>query len=46
MRGAELIGIDLPPVVERADHLVNLARAVVKINIEVAQDTLSLLAPF
>ena len=44
MRGAELIGIDLPwSGVAGADNLLNLAREVVKINIEALQDTLTLL---
>jgi RpiR family carbohydrate utilization transcriptional regulator len=42
MRGAEMMG-DRPSRVGEADNFVNLARAVVKINIEVAQDTLTLL---
>jgi RpiR family carbohydrate utilization transcriptional regulator len=44
LRGAELIGVDLPwSGGEGADKLLNLAREVVKINIEVLQDTLTLL---
>jgi RpiR family transcriptional regulator, carbohydrate utilization regulator len=44
LRGAELLGIDLPwSGVEGADNLLNLAREVVKINIEALQDTLTLL---
>jgi DNA-binding MurR/RpiR family transcriptional regulator len=43
LRGAELIGVDVPSRVEGADNLLNLAREVVKINIEVLQDTLTLL---
>ena len=43
LRGAELIGVDLPTDTDGADNLLKLARDVVKINIEVLQDTLSLL---
>lgn len=42
MRGAEMAGHRASGV-ERADDFVNLARAVVRTNIEVAQDTLTLL---
>ena len=43
LRGAELVGFDLPSGAEGVDNLLNLAREVVKINIEVLQDTLNLL---
>jgi DNA-binding MurR/RpiR family transcriptional regulator len=43
MRGADFIGIDLPPNSTGADGLLKLAREVIRINIEVLQDTLSLL---
>jgi RpiR family carbohydrate utilization transcriptional regulator len=43
LRGAELIGVDLPSGVKGADNLLNLAREIVKINVEVLQDTLTLL---
>jgi DNA-binding MurR/RpiR family transcriptional regulator len=43
LRGAELIGVDLSSSVEGADNLLDLAREVVKINVEVLQDTLTLL---
>ncbi len=43
LRGAELIGVDFPSRAGGADDFVNLAREVVKINIEVLQDTLTLL---
>jgi DNA-binding MurR/RpiR family transcriptional regulator len=43
MRGVDLIGIDLPPDAVGSDKTINLAREVVKINIEVLQDTLTLL---
>jgi RpiR family carbohydrate utilization transcriptional regulator len=44
LRGAELIGMDLPwSGAEGANNLLHLAREVVKINIEALQDTLTLL---
>lgn len=44
LRGAELLGIDLPSSgVQGADNLLNLGRDVVKRNIEALQDTLALL---
>jgi DNA-binding MurR/RpiR family transcriptional regulator len=44
LRGAELLGIDLPSSrVQGADNLLNLGRDVVKTNIEALQDTLALL---
>ncbi len=43
LRGSELIGVDVPSGPEGADNLLNLAREVVRINVEVLQDTLALL---
>jgi hypothetical protein len=44
LRGAELIEGDFPRHgLEEADNLLSLAREVVRINIEVLQDTLTLL---
>src|ERR1700675_4678972 len=44
LRGAELIKVELPPSgVEGAENVLNLAREVVRINIQALQDTLTLL---
>ena len=43
VRGANLLGIDLPSSANRADSFLEVSRAVVKINIEALQDTLSII---
>lgn len=43
VRGAELLGFDVPPDADVSDDLLHVAREVIKINLEVLQETLNLL---
>ena len=43
VRGAELLGFDIPPDADVSDDRLHVAREVIKINLEVLQETLSLL---
>lgn len=43
VRGAELLGFDVPPDADVSDDRLHVAREVIKINLEVLQETLTLL---
>ena len=43
VRGAELLGFDIPPDADISDVRLHVAREVIKINLEVLQETLTLL---
>jgi DNA-binding MurR/RpiR family transcriptional regulator len=43
VRGAELLGFDIPPDADVSDDRLHVAREVIKINLEVLQETLTLL---
>jgi len=43
VRGTELLGFDVPPNADVSDDILDVAREVIKINLEVLQETLTLL---